>query len=172
MNPLTGLSGNLLIEKRLKECLSSEKPYCILYIDIDNFKAYNDVYGFENGDMMIKLLSDILKSVCVKSEFIGHIGGDDFVLIADYSDTQCICSRIINRFNEGIRLLFSKEDIENGFIVTQNRHGITEQFTLSSLSIAGIDNRQQITDMNDFSYKIAKLKKKCKLIPGNSCIIN
>jgi diguanylate cyclase (GGDEF)-like protein len=172
MNPLTGLSGNVLIEKRLKECLSTDRPYCILYIDIDNFKAYNDVYGFENGDMMIKLLSDILKSVCSKNEFIGHIGGDDFVVIADYSETENICNCIINRFAEGIRLLYSKDDIENGFIVTQNRHGITEKFSLSTLSIAGLDNKQQIIDMNDFSYRIAKLKKKCKQLQGNSYIIN
>ena len=79
LNPISGLPGNLIIEKHIEQSLESKHEFKLLYFDIDNFKAYNDIYGFEKGDIIIKTLAQIIKEVIPKSEFVGHIGGDDFI---------------------------------------------------------------------------------------------
>ncbi len=88
LNPLSELPGNMLIEKQLEMCIDSPIPYTILYFDVDNFKPYNDVYGFENGDRLIRCLSRILKEHIPKTNFIGHIGGDDFITILSDCSVQ------------------------------------------------------------------------------------
>lgn len=82
-NPLTGLPGNIIIDERVERLIGNTKPFAIIYFDLDNFKAYNDAYGFTNGDMMIKMVSDILTHLCNPDDFCGHIGGDDFVVITN-----------------------------------------------------------------------------------------
>ncbi|MEY8356929.1 GGDEF domain-containing protein [Lachnospiraceae bacterium 54-53] len=167
-NPLTGLPGNLLIEKEILSRVFGSDPYCITYYDIDNFKAYNDVYGFQNGDIMLALVADILKDCAVKNEFIGHIGGDDFIVIFDYHEAEEYCESVIRQFSMKVPSLYRGEDVEKGYITSKNRHGVTENFPIASLSIAGISNKLSIYESVDsFSKDIAKLKKKCKRQTGN-----
>lgn len=167
-NPLTGLPGNLLIEKEILSRVFGNTPYCITYYDIDNFKAYNDAYGFQNGDIMLVLVADILKECAKKNEFIGHIGGDDFIVICDYHGGEDYCKTIIDHFTLKVSSLYRDEDLENGYIVSKNRHGVTENFPIASLSIAGISNQvKTYQSIDDFSKDIATLKKKCKRQPGN-----
>ena len=167
-NPLTGLPGNLLIEKEIISRIFGLLPYCILYFDLDSFKAYNDAYGFQNGDKMLALVADILRSCAVNNEFIGHIGGDDFIVICDYHEGDNYCKAILEQFSKRVTALYRDEDVKNGFIVSKNRHGVTENFPLASLSIAGISNKVKIyQSIDDFSNDIALLKKKCKRQPGN-----
>jgi diguanylate cyclase (GGDEF)-like protein len=167
-NPLTGLSGNLLIEGEIFRWIFDTKPYCITYYDINNFKAYNDAYGFVNGDLMLKLLSDILKTNSLKNEFIGHIGGDDFVVITDYHDGEEYCRSVIGTFSQRILSLYNEEDVKNGFIVSKNRHGVTENFPIASLSAAeAINRRKEYKNLDDFSLDAARIKKICKIQKGN-----
>jgi diguanylate cyclase (GGDEF)-like protein len=167
-NPLTGLPGNLLIEKEILNRIFGDSPYCILYYDLDSFKAYNDAYGFQNGDKMLALVAEILKSCAVKNEFIGHIGGDDFITICDYHEGENYCKKVLDQFAMKVTALYRDEDIKNGFIISKNRHGVTENFSLASLSIAGISNKTKTyQNPDDFSKDIAQLKKKCKKQPGN-----
>jgi diguanylate cyclase (GGDEF)-like protein len=167
-NPLTGLPGNLLIEKEILNRIFGLIPYCILYFDLDSFKAYNDAYGFQNGDKMLALVADILKSCAVKNEFIGHIGGDDFIVMCDYHEGENYCKSVLEKFSSKVTTLYRDEDVKNGFIVSKNRHGVTEKFSLASLSIAGISNKvKTYQNSDDFSNDIAVLKKKCKKQPGN-----
>jgi diguanylate cyclase (GGDEF)-like protein len=167
-NPLTRLPGNLLIEKEILSRICGDNPYCILYYDLDSFKAYNDAYGFQNGDKMLALVADILKSCAVKNEFIGHIGGDDFITICDYHEGENYCKQVLEQFEMKVNALYREEDIKNGFIISKNRHGVTENFSLASLSIAGISNKTKTyQNPDDFSKDIAQLKKKCKKQPGN-----
>ena len=77
-NPLTGLPGNIVIDQEVKESVESGKKCTIYYFDLDNFKAFNDVYGFENGDTMIKAMAKCMEESCKNGKFIGHVGGDDF----------------------------------------------------------------------------------------------
>jgi diguanylate cyclase (GGDEF)-like protein len=167
-NPLTGLPGNLLIEKEIINRIFGNRPYCITYYDLDNFKAYNDAYGFQNGDIMLALVADILKANAIKNEFIGHIGGDDFIAICDYHEGEEYCRAVIDEFSQKIPSLYREEDATNGYIISKNRHGVTESFPLASLSIAGISNRiRKYHNIDDFSNDIAQIKKNCKKHQGN-----
>jgi diguanylate cyclase (GGDEF)-like protein len=167
-NPLTGLPGNLLIEKEILSRVFGVLPYCILYYDLDSFKAYNDAYGFQNGDKMLALVADILRLCAENNEFIGHIGGDDFIVICDYHEGDKYCKSVLEQFSVKVTALYRDEDVKNGFIISKNRHGVTENFPLASLSIAGISNKSNTyQNIDSFSNDIAQLKKKCKRQPGN-----
>ena len=167
-NPLTGLPGNLLIEKEIKSRLFGEGPFCITYFDLDNFKSYNDAYGFANGDLMLKLVSDLLRKYAKRNEFLGHIGGDDFIVVADYYDGESFCRPLLEDFGREVLALYREDDINQGFIVSKNRHGVTENFPLASLSAAGLTNRKKsYATLDDFSKDAARLKKICKQHSGN-----
>ena len=167
-NPLTKLPGNLIIEGEITRRIFGQDPYCIIYIDIDNFKAYNDAYGFENGDLILKFVADTIRGGASNGEFVGHIGGDDFIVICDYHDGSEICREIIKRFAAGINSFYRDVDLENGFIVSTNRHGVVDSFPIASLSIAGISNKSAGNQhISAFSKAIAQLKKKCKKQGGN-----
>ncbi|HCT65448.1 MAG TPA: GGDEF domain-containing protein [Lachnospiraceae bacterium] len=171
-NPLTGLPGNRVIEKKIFECIQSDEPFSIIYLDIDNFKAYNDAYGFNNGDLMLQALSDCIKKACFYGEFMGHIGGDDFVIISNSWDVECICKKIIELFTMTIKDLYSLKDWENGYILSKNRFGIEENFPIASLSISALTNKQKrFSNVYEFSKTIAGLKKKCKQHEGNYIMI-
>jgi len=167
LNPLSGLPGNLLIEQQLEKCLNTKERKHILYFDIDNFKAYNDVYGFENGDKVLKCLTQIIRSNISKDEFIGHIGGDDFMAIIAQNNSAQICSNIIKEFDSLIQSYYNQDDINKGFISTKNRYGTEEDFPLLSLSIVVVYN-QDFDNIYDLGEKAGKLKRKCKEIPGSN----
>ncbi|OJU15420.1 MAG: diguanylate cyclase [Clostridiales bacterium 43-6] len=167
-NPLSGLPGNLIIEQYLTNYLSSCEELCALYFDIDNFKSYNDVYGFENGDNIIKLLSNTIQCHIDSDAFIGHIGGDDFIAIIKQESIESICSDIICEFDTEIRKYYNQYDLAKGYITAKNRHGQPENFPIISLSIAAITKaHSEITDMNEFSVHVGEMKRKCKQIPGS-----
>lgn len=167
-NPLTGLPGNLVIENEIVDRIFGDKPYCITYYDIDNFKAYNDAYGFNNGDRMLGLVAEILKEHAVRDEFLGHIGGDDFIVICDYHEGEDFCRAVLEAFAQRVTSLYRDEDLENGYIISKNRSGVTENFPIASISIAGVSNKEKTyKNIEEFSLDIAQLKKKCKRQPGN-----
>jgi EAL domain-containing protein (putative c-di-GMP-specific phosphodiesterase class I)/GGDEF domain-containing protein len=167
-NPLTKLPGNVIIEKEIFNRISGDSPYCIIYIDLDNFKAYNDAYGFENGDLMLKLVADVIRESTLKNEFVGHIGGDDFIVICDYQEAGLLCQLILDKFASRVCSLYRDDDLSNGFIISVNRHGVIESFPIASLSIAGISNKiNSYKSLDKFSKEIALLKKKCKKQVGN-----
>lgn len=139
VSPLTGLPGNVQIQIELKKRLLRKKHFAVLYLDLDNFKEYNDIYGFLAGDEVIKYTAKIIQKVIhqydLEETFVGHIGGDDFVAIVSETDYEKLSQNIIASFEEGIKKYFSQEDIERGFLEVANRKGIIEQFPLTALSI-------------------------------------
>jgi len=170
-NPLTKLPGNTVIENKVKECLSSDDDFGIIYIDLDNFKAYNDAYGFSNGDLMLMTAADCMSKCCRGEEFRGHIGGDDFVIITDYWEVESLCESLIEMFKKDISELYSQRDLENGYILSKNRNGFEETFPLTTLSIAVVTNKnKKYKEINEFSKDLADIKKKCKQVKGNSII--
>ena len=114
MNPLTELPGNVLIEQQLQHCIDSPEGYSILYLDLDNFKPYNDVYGFEKGDQVLMHLAHILKEIVSPNDFIGHIGGDDFIVVAPSDNCVKYCEQIIEQFDTNITQFYTENDLENG----------------------------------------------------------
>ena len=162
-NPLTHLPGNIQIQDRISKLLFSDEKFSIMYLDLDNFKAYNDAYGFENGDMMLRAVAKCMNDACRNGEFIGHIGGDDFVIISNDYNLEQVFHQIIDNFHSCIIELYSEEDYLQGRICSQNRRGEPEIFPLASISGALYTNeRLQVQSMNDFSYKIALTKKASK----------
>ncbi len=167
-SPLTGLPGNKTINKFLQDFGSHKKTFTVIYIDMDNFKAYNDAYGFHNGDLMIQRVAECMQLCCRNNEFMGHIGGDDFVIISESWEVEGLCRDIIFQFKKSIENLYSKADWEKGSIVSLNRSGIKESFPIVTLSIAGITNRYHVfNNLEMVSKDIAQLKKECKKVPGN-----
>ena len=144
ISPLTGLPGNVQIQSEIKRRLLKKKIFAILYLDLDNFKSYNDIYGFSNGDKIIEFTSKIItKNILSKSQeiksFVGHIGGDDFVAIIDKTEYKDICEKIVNEFDNNVLELFTKEDRERGYLKVLNRKGIIEKFPLTSISIGVVE---------------------------------
>ena len=140
VSPLTGLPGNVQIQAEMKKRLLNKEEFAMLYLDLDNFKALNDVYGFLNGDEIIKFTAKtIVKNVdelTKEDSFVGHIGGDDFVAIVSANeDYENICQNIIAEFDKGVVKFFNDEDIERGYLEVPNRKGIIEEFALTSISI-------------------------------------
>ena len=170
-NPLTGLPGNVIIEQTLETCICSNKEYCVLYFDIDNFKPYNDVYGFENGDKIIKFLAKAISTNISQGDFFGHIGGDDFIAVISSWDVENICKKIIQDFDSSALECYDEKDLSNGYITAQNRHGVVEKFPLVSVSIAGLTNkRREFASIYALAKESSKLKKKCKQ-NNRSCYI-
>ncbi len=162
-NPLSGLPGNMIVEQKLNQCIEGIDKYSVAYIDIDNFKAYNDVYGFENGDLIIKLLANVLKTNIRDASFIGHVGGDDFVVVVYDHITDDYFQDMIKQFEVGVLSFYNQSDIDQGFIITSNRRGESEKFPLISLTAVVLNNdRRKYHNVYQLTELLACLKKQEK----------
>lgn len=171
-NPLTGLPGNNQIQHVIGTTFNKNDAWSIIYLDLDNFKAYNDAYGFSNGDLMLKALAQIIESCCGKSNFCGHIGGDDFVVVAYTHDIAAMCNNICKKFKAEIQSLYTPIDWDHGYITSRNRHGFVENFPIATLSIAAVTNKTiHPGSMEELSEFITATKKKCKQQEGDAVII-
>lgn len=171
LNPLSELPGNIIIEKKLEESLAKSEKKAVLYFDMNDFKAYNDVYGFENGDKVLRLFSQILKKRIYKSnDFIGHIGGDDFMAVVEQEEADALCQFILDDFTKLLPDFYTQADLIKGFITTKNRHGIEEDFPLLSIAIAGVLN-QNFQTVYQLAESASKIKKLCKQSGGNHYLL-
>jgi GGDEF domain-containing protein/EAL domain-containing protein (putative c-di-GMP-specific phosphodiesterase class I) len=173
-NPLSQLPGNVPINQHIDNLLAAREPCAIAYCDLDHFKPFNDVYGYARGDDVIRLTARILTEACdPEKDFIGHIGGDDFVLVLRSEDWQLRCERALRMFGEEILGFFSRDDIERGGYVTENRKGEMEFHALTSLSIGVAEVRPGAFRSHlEVSVVAAEVKKKAKAIKGNSLYAN
>ncbi len=173
-NPLTKLPGNLMIEAEVDRRLKACEEVAVLYLDLDHFKAFNDKYGFEQGDRVLKLTADILKSICgenspYNTHFTGHIGGDDFIVVTRTPAAEDLCQVICAEFDRRVKELYPSEDRERGFIISVDRQGNRQKFPLCSVSIALVDNETRtIADFLEISSVAAEVKKVAKNLPGSS----
>lgn len=171
-NPLTGLPGNLEIQREVESRIAKGLPFAVVYLDLDNFKSFNDVYGFAQGDLALKMTADIMAEQVRLfgniDDFAGHIGGDDFVIITSPDKAETLCREYIFHFDERIRSLFHKEDLARGFISTTNRKGEIETFPITSVSLAIVTNeRRRFSSHLEVSAIASELKKKLKSMPGS-----
>ncbi|MFE3576086.1 GGDEF domain-containing protein [Lysinibacillus sp. NPDC059133] len=171
LNPLSSLPGNKLIDEKLEEALQLSK-YSLIYFDLDHFKSYNDTYGFNKGDKILLYLTDTLKRNIVGAEdFLGHIGGDDFVAILPHYEAASICQRIIDDFDAFILSFYDVEDLT--YLQVQNRAGKLEPLSCTTLSIAVITNQyRQFESVDQLSDAVTRVKKQCKKISGSCYLIN
>ena len=171
-NPLTTLPGNPTIDQVLQERLDRHEPIAVLYIDLTNFKPYNDEYGWLQGDDVLKMLAHkIIQAVQLgggDQDFIGHIGGDDFVVVSVPEYAEPIAQQIITHFDRAIPLFYSKEDYARGYIKARDRRGKTFRAPIVSVSIAIVTNRHRTFEhIGQVSTWAAEVKKYVKSLPGS-----
>ena len=177
ISALTGLPGNVQIHAELKKRIANKGEFAVLYLDLDNFKAYNDVYGFLKGDEIIEFTAQTtLKCIheeFLENSFVGHIGGDDFVAIVPSIDVDRVCQSIIATFDKNVTKFFTDDDIERGYIEVANRKGIIEQFALTSISIGVvIAEKGRFSNILEIGEIGAQVKHLAKTIPGSSYAID
>jgi len=166
-NPLTHLPGNSSIMEEFQSHIDSGKPFAVGYVDLDKFKIYNDKYGFEHGDEIIRCLARILidatQQFCGPEAFVGHIGGDDFVFICDDAKADDVSQGIIDAFDKLSPGFYNEEDRKAGFITGVDRQGVAVKAGLVSVSIGIVSNvNQKITHVAQIGELGADLKKFAK----------
>ncbi len=177
VSPLTNLPGNVQIQAEMKKRLLKKEFFVMLYIDLDNFKAYNDTYGFAQGDELIKFTAKtITNNVHSKQEdnnFVGHIGGDDFIAIVEDENYEAICQNIIITFDKNIKKYYCKEDVERGFVEVPNRKGVIEEFPLTSISIGAVEvDAGRFHNTLEIGEAGAQVKHLSKTIPGSTYVVD
>lgn len=178
ISPLTGLPGNVQIQTELKKRLIRNENFTVLYLDLDNFKSYNDVYGFLKGDEIIKFTAKtILKNVTdiAKTDmFVGHIGGDDFVaILGSDAEYEKVCQKILADFDSGVKYFFTEEDLDRGYLKIQNRKGKMEHFPLTSISIGVVTAEKDIfSNVLEIGEVGAQVKHIAKKYVGSCYVID
>ncbi len=172
-NPLTQLPGNVPINKHVEQLLQSGKAFAVCYGDLDNFKPFNDMCGYRKGDELIQFTGKLLGNICdVKQDFIGHIGGDDFILVLQSSDWELRCNRALAAFAQTSALLFDKEDRAIGGFLAEDRQGRIVHHPLPTLSIGAVwINPEQFDSHHEVSDAVSAARKMAKKIPGNSLFV-
>ncbi|MDQ7055224.1 MAG: diguanylate cyclase [Persephonella sp.] len=167
LNPLTKLAGNVLINRFIDETDNLDCATYFMYFDFDNFKPFNDKYGFRRGDRAILLFADILrKNFNYKNQIIGHIGGDDFFVgVRDVSLREILSKfyYVIDSFNQSVKDLYNLEDKEKGYIIAKDRYNTVRKFGLLSVSgfLLEIPEKKEI-DREALDEVITVLKKEAK----------
>lgn len=177
VSPLTNLPGNVQIQAEIKRRLMKKEYFVMLYLDLDNFKAYNDVYGFSKGDEIIKFTArTIINNVHAKDEdnnFVGHIGGDDFIAIVDDDNFEEICQNIVLEFDKNIKKYFNEDDLKKGYLEVPNRKGIIEEFPLTTISVGAVEvTPGRFKNALEIGEEGAQVKHLAKTIPGSTYVID
>lgn len=169
-NPLTGLPGNTAIERELVRRIKLKKPYAFLYIDIDNFKGFNDYYGYQKGDHIIEFLAGVMtkaiEKLGAKADFIGHIGGDDFVMITSPSRAEFMAKYIIDEFDKGTLLLLNEDDVKRGYLEVRDRQGELKRIPVMSVTMALVistdNNIEHFAQISDIATSLKEYGKRIK----------
>ncbi|MHB8896608.1 MAG: GGDEF domain-containing response regulator [Candidatus Geothermincolia bacterium] len=172
MSPITELPGNKAIEQALIDRIESGRKFALLYVDLDDFKAFNDYYGFTAGSEVIRMTGDVLAKALQNNasgdDFLGHVGGDDFVVLTPPDSAEAVSKDIIRTFDERIREHYSPEDLQKGYIVSIDRRGYVMKFPVMTISISIVHNEhRQLTDPAQIGRIAAELKKYAKDLEGS-----
>jgi GGDEF domain-containing protein len=176
-SPLTRLPGNIAIEQVLKGKMVRDEKFALCYIDLDDFKAYNDRYGYAQGSELIKITGEIIyrsKDTCGDpGDFVGHIGGDDFVLITAPENVEPVCEAIIAAFDSAVPDYYDPDDRARGYIEGTDRYGVTRRFPLMSISIAVVtDVRRNFNSPVEIAQIATEIKDYVKSLPGSNYLID
>lgn len=171
-NPLTLLPGNQRIRAQLQSQLQAQQNFVFIYIDLDQFKAFNDAYGYALGDQVLVTLASILKKAFTKTKcFVGHIGGDDFVVISNQKDWLKAINQTCVAFEKQCHALYSQEDQDRGGIYALDRFGVERFFPLVSLSVSCLDIESRAdASLSQLADEMTQLKLQAKNTQG-SCLL-
>ncbi len=176
-NPLTMLPGNSSILKTIQALLDQGEERIVGYVDIDNFKPYNDRYGFSRGDEVIRMTARILVNVVQElaggEGFVGHVGGDDFVFAVPLGKGEEVAKQVVENFNSLIPLFLDEKDVEIGCFLSKDRQGNERRFPLTSLSIALVPcYKGRFKHYGEVASVAAQVKKKVKSMPGSNYYVD
>ncbi|MEW5694156.1 MAG: response regulator [Candidatus Hydrogenedentota bacterium] len=173
-NPLTGLPGAAFIEERIKKVVEQGTTFAVYYLDCDNFKAFNDKYGYQAGNELLKAFANIIvDSVDKNVDFVGHIGGDDFIIITEPLKIDAVCTKIIKDFDRIMPTFYDEVDLKKGYIQALDRQGNTLKFPIITLSIAVVTNTNFIISNHlQIGEIAAELKKKLKKELKSNYLVN
>jgi diguanylate cyclase (GGDEF)-like protein len=176
-SPLTGLPGNVRIEDEIQSRIEGGEPFALLYLDLDNFKAYSDHYGFMKGDEALSatagLIRDVAKAVAGPSTFVGHIGGDDYVVITGPGEADSVAAEVIRRFDELAPTLYEPGDRARGYVETEDRQGTLRRFPLVSISIGIATTATRSFEHRAQAIEVAtELKNFAKRTAGSSVAVD
>lgn len=174
-SPLTGLPGNLAIENKIRDLLKEGQFFSLCHVDLDNFKPFADKYGYAWGSEVIKEVANLLKNYVDQTRrtdiFLGHIGGDDFVIIGDPDQIKTICAKLVADFEARIHGFYEREDAQNGYFIGKNRQGIIQKYPLITVTAAIVtDNGSRYKNPLDMAREAAELKEYAKRLPGSNYV--
>jgi diguanylate cyclase (GGDEF)-like protein len=177
LNPLTGLPGGVLLAQAIRQRLARKTPFALLYADLDNFKAFNDIYGFSRGDQALLFVASVIQRVMAAygnlDDSIGHIGGDDFAMLITPERAEPICRALIRMFDEEVLQLYDPEDQQRGYISGTDRYGILRRFGVMSISIGVVTtDRRGFSDQESLTRVAAEMKHHAKEQPGSTFAID
>jgi diguanylate cyclase (GGDEF)-like protein len=173
-NPLTLMPGNVPINEHLEELLQRSADFVVCYCDLDNFKPFNDYHGYSRGDQVIRFLAQLLTE-CVdgQQDFVGHIGGDDFMVIFQSEDWMERCRLILDRLDQEIGVFYNAEDRDRMGIWGENRKGERVFYPLLSLSIGAVSSiGRQFSSCHDVSVAASEVKRQAKKTEGSSIFVD
>ncbi|MBA3061720.1 MAG: diguanylate cyclase [Atribacteria sp.] len=177
-SPLTRLPGGIAIDNVLKNRLAASKSVTFCLLDIDNFKSFNDHYGYAAGNEVIKTTAKIIEKTIAEygtnDDFVGHIGGDDFTILTTIERYNKLCTNIIEEFDKKIVDFYNTKDRANGYILGKTRQGKEIKFPIMSVSIAVVVSNKEKGQIShiEIGEIAAELKEKAKKIPGSVFMVN
>ncbi|MBW2483135.1 MAG: sensor domain-containing diguanylate cyclase [Deltaproteobacteria bacterium] len=176
-SPLTRLPGGVYIEKKLNQRIALKRPIAFCLLDIDHFKSFNDRYGYARGNELIKTTAAIIRKAVIElgstMDFIGHIGGDDFVIITTPNRYDRICRAIVKTFDGTIPNIYDAGDRQRGYIIGENRQGQKVSFPLASISIAVVTNvNRPVVNYIQFGEISAEIKQRAKATAGSNYVVD
>ncbi len=175
-SPLTGLAGNVLLTEEIDYRLRRGEHFVLLYVDINNFKVFNDTYGFARGDQVILMLADVISTAVAAAagerDFIGHIGGDDFAIITAEERISAIAHAVRAGFDERVRALYEPDDLARGYLAGHDRSGVAQHFPIVSVAVGGVTSRKaSYSGADAVGRAAAEMKQQAKADP-TGCVID
>jgi diguanylate cyclase (GGDEF)-like protein len=176
-NPLTRLPGNLAVERSIEDRIGTGAPFAVCYFDLDNFKPYNSKYGFVAGDVVIQMLGDLIVRAVLEhgndDDFVGHEGGDDFVVVTTPDKAKAICEAVISAFDEMIPAQYNEEDRAQGYFLSRDRRGNEIAFPLMSVSGAIVTNeRRKLVHPGQAAQIAAEVLAHVKGLEGSNYLLD
>jgi diguanylate cyclase (GGDEF)-like protein len=177
LSPLTGLPGNIRIQDEIQRNIDEDMPFAVLYCDLDHFKAYNDHYGFVKGDRVIqataRILQEAVEEYARSDGFVGHVGGDDFVVVLPPDPADVAAARICERFDQEIAGFYDREDMKRGFVEVEDRQGKLQRFSLIAISIGvATTSRRKFSHYGEAVDVATEMKQYAKRQSGSSFAVD
>ena len=177
VSPLTGLPGNSEISRQIDDLVAAGTPFALIHADLDRFKAFNDRYGFVRGDTAIRATADVLSNVIVEAEggvcFLGHVGGDDFVLVVAPEQAEPLCKEIVARFDAMVPALYDPEDAARGYIEVHDRRNNTHRVDLLSISLGVATTAvRPLASRAEASHVAAEMKEAAKKTQASAYMVD